>query len=260
MDLLMMFKSLEAVERRRNFRLASQELLIDQSTLNKRIKRLEEYYKTKLVIRNGKDINITTAAKAILYKYSEIEKILTRVENEIMVHEDYQIATTTDIILNSTISEHINHNIHVSNDHKQIIKDFNAGFYREIILENRFSSQIEFKQKELFTTIEVGILGSKSLPDQISIKELLYDYQLIGNEYDKFAEQIACYLKEALNIEYTYKSCSCMQEVIAHVINNDNSLCIVPSLLVLPERLKLKVKSIKVTDYDLSRRIYRFKK
>lgn len=260
MDILVMFKSLATVERKRNFREASEELLIDQSTLNKRIKRLEAYYNTPLVIRNGKDINITTSGRAILYKYREIEKILNRVENQIIGDQEYQIATTTDIILNSNIKEKIDCNIHVSNDYEQLIKDFNCGHYREILLEDKFKDLINYQQKELFMTIQVGIMGNKSIPNELTMVELLSNYQLVGNEYDPFSKLIAYHIKEELNMEYQFNACSCMQEVIASVINSDDCVCIIPSVLVLPERLKVKIKTIKIKDFDLTRRIYRYKR
>ncbi len=260
MDLLVMFKSLETIDRRRNYRLASEELLIDQSTLNKRIKRLEAYYNAELVIRSGQSVNVTTAGKTILYKYREIEEVLRNAENEILSIDNYLIGTTTDIMLNSTISDYVNNNIHVSNDFLQLIKDFNSGLYREIILESRFDKQIDYKQKELFTTIQIGVLGNLNIPDEITVEELFSTYKLLGNSNDPYSQILAFQIKEEFGVTYEYTAYSCMQEVLEKVINTEGALCIVPSVLVLPERLKAKMKSVKITGLSLNRRIYRYKR
>ncbi len=260
MDFLVMFKSLETIERRRSFRLASEELLVDQSTLNKRIKRLEQYYDTELVRREGKDIIITTQAKAMLYKYKEIESILRRVENEIMQIESYQIATTGDILLSTTISEHINKNIHVSNDYFQIISDFNDGLYREIILEDKFNDLIKYNQRELFTSIELGIIASSNIPLSITSEELFEKYHFVGNKNDPFNQALKYHFETEYNRSYEFIEFDCLQEVIAHIISHDDCITIVPSVLGLPSRLKEKVKLITIDDIKLKRRIYRYKR
>ncbi len=261
MDLLVMFKSLDTLERRRSFRLASEELIVDQSTLNKRIKRLEAYYNTELVIRNGNKINMTTAAKSILYKYREIQEILTDVETKIMQLENYQIATSSDILIHTEISEHLNDNVHVCDDYDELIKRFNDGTYREILVENRFDEQINYGHKELFTTIETAVIGSLNLPDELSIDELIKNCQLIGNRYDPFARTASYYLKELKDFDYEKEAIlvDCQQEVLYEIMNNENYICIVPTVLILNDRLRTKVKTIKITDFNLVRSIYSFK-
>ncbi len=262
MDLLVMYKSLETIDRRRSFRLASEELVVDQSTLNKRIKRLEAHYNTELVIRNGKKINMTIAAKSILFKYREIQEILNKVESEIMKLEDYQIATTSDVLLNTPLSEHINDNLHICDDYQELIDGFNNGKYREILVEKRFEDLINYEHKEQYAIIEAGVIGSLDIPNELLIDELIEDCNLIGNRYDPFARIASFYLKEHKNFDFEEKATlfDCQQDVINEIIHTEKSYCIVPTVLVLTERISSKVKSVKLKDCNLTRTIYRYKR
>lgn len=260
MDVIVLLKSLEVVERKRNYKHASEELLVDQSTLNKRIKRLEKYYDIDLVVRSGNRVSITTAGKTILYKYKEIKKINNDFEHFIRRNKKLNIATISDIYLNSEIVNNTADNIVIEDDYKKLIADFNNNKFDILLIDNKFDELINYDSKEPYTSLEIGVLGSSDVADEIPIKEALEKYTFVSSKFDPFNQIINFHFQHEIGVDYEFFECDSIQDVISYLIKNKNSLFIVSNPVIIPDRLKTKIKNIRILNYEQSRKITRFNK
>ncbi len=260
MDIIVLLKSLEAVDRKRNYKQASEELLVDQSTLNKRIKRLEKYYDIDLVVRSGNRVSITTAGKTILYKYQEIKKINNDFEHFIRRNKKLNIATVSDIYLNSELVNNTADNIIIKDDYQQLITEFNNNKFDILLIDDKFSKLINYDSKEPYTSLDIGVLGSIDVADEITISDALEKYKFASSKFDPFNQIINFHFQNELGFNYQFFECDSIQDVISYLIKNKNSLFIVANPLIIPERLKTKIKNIRILNYEQNRNITRFNK
>lgn len=251
MDLLTCMGNLEVIAKTKNFKKASQLLFIEQSTLSKRIHKLEKHYETAFIRKEHNEVYLTREGKEALRVYHKIQKCLNDIDFELDKFKHQSIGTTVEHYINSSLIHNNQIDLVIKNNHDDILKCYNNGDLSCLIIEDLYEDQFQYKSKSPFSISSIYLVSSKKFKvSSLSIAELK-DYTILIHAYSSYGQTLLTYLNK-LKAEnklhhdtkiMLYKS---IQEIYVDLIQDQSKVFIVTSGIIIPNFLNNKLYRIPI--------------
>ncbi len=251
MDILTCMENLTAIKETQNLKEASQQLFIEQSTLSKRIARIENHFNTQIVSKDCGQNHITASGEIIIEASQKIQDLLQDLDFELEHLSSGTIATTTDHYLRTSLVHLNNDKLLVKNNVEELIESYNNDEVSCLVIENLYEDRFEYTKKELFSEDQIAIVTGYFINRKtINIKEL-NEYEIIMHEHTSYSqcmrEYIAKYQHEGiLNKDLVVHNISNMQIILVELLLNPNKAFIITPGVFIPEYLNNKLFKTKI--------------
>ncbi len=246
MDLLTCMGNLEVLAKTKNFKKASQLLFIEQSTLSKRIHKIEKHYETEFITKEHNEVFLTRDGKEALRVYHKIQACLNDIDFEIDKFKHQSIGTTVEHYINSSLIHNNQIDLVIKNNHDDILKCYNDDELSCLIIEDLYENQFKFKSKSPFSVSSVYLVSSKKFKvSSLSLNEL-ENYTILIHAYSSYGQTLLTYINKLkaenkLNRDTKIKLYKSIQEIYVDLIQDKSKVFIVTSGIIIPSFLNNKL-------------------
>ncbi len=251
MDILTCMENLSAIRATQNLKEASQQLYIEQSTLSKRVTRIENYFNTQIVTKECGHNNLTPSGEIIVEASERIQKLLNDLDFELEHLTNGTIGTTTQHYLRTSLIHLNNEKLVVKNDINELIDSYNNGDVSCLVIEDVYEDQIEYSKKEIFSEDQVAIVtGHQINRKTIDISEL-NNYEIVMHEHTSYSKCMEKYIErnQELNLikdDLVIHHISNMQIILVDLLLNPNKAFIITPGIIIPGYLNNKLFKTKI--------------
>lgn len=235
---LELLRNFLVVSRMQSFSKASAYLYVDQSTISKQIKQLEQRFRVKLFVRTSQGVQLTADGRQFAKQAQQLlDDFQTLGKTPAIDWHQIRIGLFDNIAFSFCQRLLIKHFadlgfVKVSNEGQELVTMFNQGELDLIITNGLLSRSIEgqFVSKQLADEEMMVLAGSKSqsiLKNPMKMQDLRGQKMLIAPEYCPVSQEIehsASIFSELRQIDYT--------ETMIQLVANSDFLTILPAEMV----------------------------
>lgn len=235
---LELLRNFLVVSRMQSFSKASAYLYVDQSTISKQIKQLEQRFHVKLFARTSHGVQLTTDGRHFARQAQQLLDDFQTLGNDTTIDWHQIRIGLFDNIAVSFYQQLLIHHfsdlgfVKVSNEGRQLVTMFNKGELDLIMTNGLLSHSIEgqFVSRKLADEEMMVLAGSQSksiLKESMRIQDLRGQKVLIAPEYCPVSQEIehsAALFSELRRIDYT--------ETMIQLVAESDYLTILPAGLV----------------------------
>ncbi len=246
MDLLTCMGNLEVIAKTKNFKKASQLLFIEQSTLSKRIHKIEKHYDTEFIRKEHNEVFLTREGKEALRVYHKTQKCLADIDFEIDKFKHQSIGTTVEHYINSSLIHNSQINLIIKNSHDDILECYNQGELSCLIIEDLYEDQFKYKSKSPFSISSIYLVSSNVFKASSLSLEELKDYTILVHAYSSYGQTLLTYLNKLkaenkLHRDTQIRLYKSIQEIYVDLIQDKSKVFIVTSGIIIPSFLNNKL-------------------
>ncbi len=251
MDLLTCMSNLQSVDSTHNLKEASQLLYIDQSTLSKRISRIETHFNSQLISKNEGENTLTDSGHVIVEASKKINALLEELQFELEEITTGTIATSTEHYLRTSLIHIEKERILIENDIDQLIETFNTSDISCLIIEDLYEEKINFSKKTIFSENQLEIVTGRPIETKTIALEHLNNCELIMHQHASYSQTMNLYIKKmqaagALKADIPITHVSDMQVLLVDLLLNPNKVFLINPGIIIPGYLENKLFKTKV--------------
>lgn len=241
MDYLGSIKTLKLVYDCQSYSRASKELFISQPAVSKKIKNLEEFYETQLIIKKDNRIELTKVGSLVYDEAKKLDRIHTNtqilIQREIEENSKDRIGLPELFFVKYVLdnqndkAEYI-----VEKDPYNLIEKFNAGVIDQLVINDNFEKLVKFEKKTKLEKAKVNVLASKEL--QFTGEEKVDDlaqYRILLCSNHSSSEIIEKYLEENARVFGSVKFIDNFDKLIAECVLDPKSITLVSEDFIMHE-------------------------
>lgn len=252
MDILTCMENLNVVKSTQNLKEASQELFIEQSTLSKRISRIENHFNTQLVNKEEGVNRLTTSGEVIANASIEIQSLIAELNFELEHLANGTIATTTEHYLRSSLIHLDSKRLFVENKVDKLIEEFNQSDISCLIIEELYEDDIKFSKKVIFSEEQLTVVSSHAFDTRTIDLCKLNDFEVLINPHASYSHVMQRYIrlnqkKGLLNPDLVLTEVSNTQTLLVDLLLNPHKVFIFRSGIIVPNYLENKLHKCKIS-------------